>query len=157
LACRLHKNGSEMSSENRFGPTRTLDCPKGMACDEDAFQYLLDLERARAGRSNHPVQLLFATIESAPGKPAAIPAPSAARLFQGMRKSLRETDVVGWYRQGRVAGAVLTARPDAQAPGMSGLIEQRVEDGLRQGLPAKVARGLRVRVVQLGPQRSWMS
>jgi len=146
-----------MPNEDRFGPTRTLNCAQGMACDEDAFQYLLDLERARAERSNHPVRLLFATIEFAPGKPAPIPAASAARLFQGMRESLRETDVVGWYRQGRVAGAVLSARPDAHAPGMSGLIERRVGDGLRQSLPAKVARGLRVRVVQMGPQRSRMS
>jgi hypothetical protein len=149
----LHKNDPDMSNTIRLGPARTLDCSQGMACDEDAFQYFLDLERARAGRSNHPLRLLFATIESAPGKPAPIPAPKAARLFQGMRESLRETDVVGWYRQGRVAGAVLTSRPDAQGSGMSELIEQRVGDGLRQGLPAKIASGLRVRVVQLGPQR----
>jgi hypothetical protein len=74
-----------------------------------------------------------------------------------MRDSLRETDIVGWYRQDRVVGAVLTARDGAHAPGMSGLIEQRVGAGLRQGLPAKIASGLRVRVVQLGPQRARMS
>ncbi len=146
-----------MPSQDHFGPPRTLDCSFGMACNEDAFQYLLDLERARAGRSNNPVRLLFATIESAAGRPSAIPASNAARLFQGMRQSLRETDVVGWYKQGRVAGAVLTARPEPQAPGMSGLIERRVVDGLRRGLPAKVARDLRVRVVQMGPQRVRMS
>jgi hypothetical protein len=143
-----------MSSQNRFGPNRTLDCPQGTACDEEAFQYFLDIERARAGRSNHPLNLLFATLESASGKPAPISAASAARLFEGMRQSLRETDVVGWYRQDLVAGAVLTARDGAREPAISDLIEQRVGNGLRQGLPAKIASGLRVRVVQLGPQRS---
>ncbi len=146
-----------MSNPSRVGPNRMLDCPPGTACDEDAFQYFLDIERARAGRSNQDLRLLFATVESAPGKPGPIPEASASRLFEGMRQSLRETDVVGWYRQGHVAGALLTARPDAHEPGTSGLIERRVGDGLRQGLPAKIARGLRVRVVQLGPRRARMS
>ena len=104
-----------------------------------------------------PLRLLLATLEPVPGKPAPIPAASAARLFEGLRQSLRDTDVMGWYRQDRVAGAVLSARPDAQGPETSDLIEQRVGEGLRQRLPAKVARGLRVRVVQQGPQRSRMS
>lgn len=146
-----------MSSQSRLGPNRTLDCLPGTACDEEAFQYFLNIERARAGRSNHPIRLLFATLEPDSGKPVEIPAASATRLFQGMRQSLRETDIVGWYRQDRVVGAVLTARDGALGPGMSGHIEQRVGDGLRQGLPAKIASGLRVRVVQLGPQRARMS
>lgn len=142
-----------MSNHGPVGPNRTLDCPPGMEYDEDAFLYFLDIERARAGRSNHALRLLFATLEPVPGRPVPIPPASATRLFEGLRLSLRETDVMGWYRQGRVAGAVLSARADAPGPRMSGLIEQRVGDGLRQRLPVKVARGLRVRVIQLGPRR----
>jgi len=146
-----------MPSQLRAKANRTLDCPPGREYGEDAFLYFLDIERARAGRSNHPVRLLFATLEPDSGRPAEISAASAVRLFQGMRQSLRETDIVGWYRQGRVAGAVLTAHADVPGKEMSGLIEQRVVNGLRQGLPAKIASGLRVRVVQLGPQRSRVS
>ena len=58
---------------------------------------------------------------------------------------------MGWYRQGRVAGAVLSSRADAPGSEMSGLIEQRVGEKLRQGLPSNAARSLRVRVVQQGP------
>jgi hypothetical protein len=124
-----------------------------MGYDEDAFLYFLDIERARAGRANLPLQMLFATFEPEPGKPVPIPASDATRLFEGMTDTLRDTDVVGWYRQGSVAGAVLGARPDARGSEMSGVIEQRVGEGLRRRVPAKVARSLRVRVVQLGPQQ----
>jgi hypothetical protein len=124
-----------------------------MGYDEDAFLYFLDIERARAGRANLPLRMLFATFEPEPGKPVPIPASSAIRMFEGMTHTLRDTDVVGWYRQGSVAGAVLGARPDAQDSEMSGTVEQRVGEGLRRRVPAKIARSLRVRVVQLGPRQ----
>ena len=141
-----------MSNQFRGGVNQMLDCPPGTEYDEDAFLYFLDIERARAGRSNHPVRLLFASLEPVPGKPVPFPRASTTRLFEGLRLSLRETDVMGWYRQGRVAGAVLNERAGAPTSGLSDLIEQRVGQGLRKHLPSKVARGLRVRVIQLGPR-----
>ena len=124
-----------------------------MGYDEDAFLYFLDIERARAGRANLPLRMLFATFEPEPGKPVPIPASDATKLFEGMTNTLRDTDVVGWYRQGSVAGAVLGERPNAQGSGMSSAIEERVGEGLRRRVPAKISRSLRVRVVQLGPKQ----
>ena len=143
-----------MSNQGLAGQSQTLDCPTGTAYDEDAFHYFLDNERARAGCSNHAIRLLFTTFEQDPGKPLPISPASAASLFESLRRSLRETDVMGWYRQGRVAGAVLSARAGAAGPGTWSLLEQRVGEELRQRLPVKVGRVLRVRVMQLGPQRS---
>jgi hypothetical protein len=142
-----------MSNPGRYLRNAALGCPPGTEYDEDTFLYFLAVERARARRSNNPLRLLFATLEPVPGKPAPIPPESATRLIEGLRLSLRETDVMGWFRQDRVAGAVLTARADAPGPGMSSAIEQRVGQGLRQRLPAEAARSLRVRVIQLGPRR----
>lgn len=124
-----------------------------MSYDEDAFLYFLDLERARAERANLGLALLFATLEPVPGKPEPIPAASAARLFDGLKQSLRETDVTGRYRQGRVAGAVLTADAGPPGPGDSAVIERRVREGLGRQLRSKAARSLRVRIVQLNPRR----
>ncbi len=142
-----------MPNQRRHGSNGALECEPGTEYDETTFRYFLSIERARAGRSNHPVCLLFATMEPVPGEPAPIHASNATRLFEGLRLSLRDTDVTGWYQQGRVAGAVLSARPGAPASDESGEIEQRVGEGLRQRLPSKVARSLRVRVIQMGPQR----
>ena len=131
---------------------RALECPPGAEYDEEIFLYFLALERARAGRSNGRLQLLLATLEPVPGKPVPIPRASAARLFEGLRLSLRDTDVMGWYRQDHVAGAVLSAPADAPGWETPGPIEQRVGETLRRQLPARFAESLRVRVVQHGPR-----
>jgi hypothetical protein len=132
---------------------RALECPPGREYDEETFLYFLAIERARAERANHRLRLLLATMEPVPGKPIPFPPSSAARLFEGLRLTLRDTDVMGWYRQDRVAGAVLSEPHDALVCEMSDFIEQRVSEGLRQRLPSKAARSLRVRVVQQGPRR----
>ena len=142
-----------MSNPRRDGLSVVLECPQSTEYDEDTFLYFLDIERARAERSNHPLRLLFATLEPEPGKPVPISPASATRLFEGLKLLLRETDVLGWYRQDRVAGAVLSERADRYGSDVSSVIQERVGEGLRQQLPSKTARSLRVRVVQLGPQR----
>ena len=110
------------------------------------------MERARAERANYRLRLLLATLEPVPGRPIQIPRASAARLFDGLRLSLRDTDIMGWYRQDHVAGAVLSAPADAPGWETPGPVEQRVGEGLRRRLPAKLAGSLRVRVVQHGPR-----
>ncbi len=162
MACRLLLNDAarpprggmpEMPKTTSRKSIRSLDAQPGVAYDEETFLHLLAIERARADRSNQKLRLLLATVEPAPGKPVAIPPSSAAKLFGGLRLLLRETDIMGWYEQPRVAGAVLTAPNDAPGFETAGLIEQRVADGLRKKLPSSVARNLRVRVTQHGPRR----
>jgi len=143
----------EMPNQDRHRSIRALECPPGTEYDEETFLFFLAIERARAKRSNRRLRLLLATLEPVPGKPIPIPPASAARLFEGLRLSLRDTDIMGWYRQDRVVGAVLGERADAPGYETSGLIERRVGEGLRERLPSRVARGLRVRVTQQGPRR----
>lgn len=134
----------------RSGRNTALAFPPAREYDEDIFHYFLAVERARAERSNYPLRLLLATFEPVPGKPVPIPPATTARLFEGLRLSLRETDVTGWYRQQRVAGAVLSERADrSESSDVSRVIKRRVGERLRQRLPSKVARSVRVRVIQL--------
>jgi hypothetical protein len=141
-----------MPNQDTEGRIRTLDCPPGAEYDEEAFLYFLAIEQARAKRVNHRLRLLLATLEPLPGRPVPISRASAGRLFEGLRKSLRDTDVMGWYRQDHTVGAMLWERADAPESETADGVEQRVCDGLRQRLPAKLAGTLRVRVVQLGPR-----
>jgi hypothetical protein len=127
-----------------------LECRPGREYDEGAFHYFLAVERSRAYQSNHALRLLLVSVEPAPGKPVLMGRATAVRLFAGLRLSLRETDIVGWYRQHHVAGAVLSVCAEAPLSDMSRLVLQRVGDELRRRLPSKVARSLRVRVIQLG-------
>jgi len=143
----------EMPNQDRPRSIRALERPPGTEYDEETFLYFLTMERARAGRSNQRLRLLLATLEPAPGKPVPIPPASAARLFRALRLLLRDTDVMGWYRQDRVAGAILSARAGTPENETSSVIEQRVREGLLERLPSSVARSLRVRITQQGPRR----
>jgi hypothetical protein len=143
----------DMSKRNRGERRGAPKRPPGEEYDEDTFLYFLHVERARAERAKCPLRLLFATLEPVRGKPAPIPAESAARLFEGLRRSLRETDVIGWYKRDRVAGAVLAARAGVAGREPSVAIERRVGEDVRQCLPSAEAHSLKVRVVQLGPRQ----
>ena len=76
----------------------------------------------------------------------------AATLFSGLWLSVRETDFIGWYREERIAGAVLTQRAGAPAPDALSRIRQRVRSGLCERLSSYAARRLQVRVLQLQPR-----
>ena len=126
---------------------RVLECPAGTEYDEQAFGYFLALEQARAAQANQHVRLLLAAFEPTEGLAVPFSPGAAGKVFDGLRAAMRETDVIGWYRQGLVAGVVLTAWQEALADGTTSF-ERRVEQGLRERLTAQLARSLRVRVVE---------
>jgi hypothetical protein len=141
-----------MPNKNIIKSVRALERGAGIEYDEETFLHLLAIERARAGRASRKLRLLLATLEPELGRPVSIPPTSAARLFEGLRRLLRDTDIIGWYRQGQVAGAVLGA-DDTSATEGAGSIEHRVAEGVRKRLPSRIAGSLRVRVTQHGPSR----
>ncbi len=146
-----------MSSSTRNGATPTLEGRPGTEYEEDVFFYFMAVERARARRSKRPLRVLLATVEPDAGKPIPIGKAIAGRLFAGLRRTLRETDIIGWYEKDRVAAAVLSERGEGPGFVMSGTIdqiEQRVGGALRPRFRPAVARNLRVRVVQLPSIRS---
>lgn len=128
------------------GPAVT-DCPH-QPYSEEAFRYFLGLERKRAERSGRSLLLLLVnlTIDEAGGQ--AIPPMISAKLFSGLSLCVRDVDFIGWYRSGRVAGAVLTQGADSPALEASEQIGQRVTELLGKRLPAPVAARLQVRVLQ---------
>jgi hypothetical protein len=78
-----------------------------------------------------------------------------AGVFSSLTGSLRDTDVIGWYRQGRVIGAVLTHLGDASVVDVSRQMADRVTRAFASDLPNELARQLRVRVYQ--PQARQMN
>src|SRR3712207_6410788 len=92
------------------------DNPSAAAYGEDAFHYFLEVERRRSEASNHAFLLMLIDFKVQPGKGPNIPSTSASALFASLRLALRETDFYGWYRDGRVAGAVLTQHGEPDGP-----------------------------------------
>jgi hypothetical protein len=122
----------------------------GRAYNEEAFRYFLEIERKRAVRLGRPCLLLLVGPKGHPKLNTHISPVLAVKLFSRLWLCLRETDVIGWYREDRVAGAVLTQL--AVGPPQLDVIRQRVTDALAEGLPDSAGR-FHVHVYHLKPAR----
>jgi hypothetical protein len=125
-----------------------LEGRRGQAYNEEAFRYFLAIERKRSERSGRPVILLLVDVNDRPEARMPIDSMLARRLFSGLWRCLRDSDFVGWYREGRVAGAVLTESRNRPRTEVARLVSQRVRETLCAHVPSDVARRLRVRVHQ---------
>ena len=82
--------------------------PRAEAYDEDTFRYLLAQEEKRSQRSGCPLLLLLLDLNGHAPSSGTDDLRGLDDLFGALRQSLRETDVIGWYRADLVVGAVLT-------------------------------------------------
>src|SRR5215831_15714757 len=71
---------------------------------ENIFQSMLTLERRRAERSRKPFVLMLLDAMDEEGSATSLLA-SAARVASN---NSRETDVVGWYKNGAILGVIFT-------------------------------------------------
>jgi hypothetical protein len=119
----------------------------GLAYNEAAFSHFLAIERRRAERSRRSILLVLVSAQSQAGRPAVLSQTAASELFARLGASVREVDFVGWYREGRVAAAVLTQQAPA-SPEVCDRVAHRVTSAV--SVPVLAAHGrLRVRVVSL--------
>lgn len=98
----------------------------------DAFQQTLYLERKRRERSRRPLLLLLIDVARIPGRDRDR---AARTIFRQLAALTRETDVKGWYREGRSIGVIFNecnAFDDEQMLG-------KVREGLERTLPARLA------------------
>jgi hypothetical protein len=127
--------------------------PAGRAYNEAAFRYFLANERNRSERSDRPFLLLLVDLKKQQGASARFDVAVAARVFTGLGLCLRETDFVGWYRDRRLAGAVLTQLSDATGVDMCRAVRQRATAALSDSLPSDIFSRLQMRIFQLPPSR----
>jgi hypothetical protein len=126
----------------------TLERP-GTVYDEEAFDHFLQLEMQRATMTGRSCFLLLVGPRpdvNGRGMSRSL----ASGVFGGLESCVREVDFIGWYRQGRLVGAVLPQGSEAPAPLAAASVSARVKHALNQTLPPGLASQLRVRVVRLG-------
>jgi hypothetical protein len=123
----------------------------GQAYNEEAFRHLLDTERRRAERSRRAILLLLVSIKKQPAASDRSPPAAAARIFCGLWACVREADFIGWFREDRVAGAVLVQGADRLELDVPARVGHRTAQILLQHAPAVT--GLHVRVLQLRSAR----
>ena len=123
----------------------------GQGYEEKAFRYFLEIERKRSARSGRPFLLLLVELKKPPKDSLGMDPALATTLLTGLTLSLRETDVIGWYPECRVLGAVLPQAASGPRAEGSRLVRQRIVKTLREGLSPDVARRFQVHVYQLRP------
>ncbi len=121
----------------------------GQAYNEEAFRYFLAAERKRSERSGHPFLLLLVELKEEPGASLRIHPVMGAKIFSRLWACLRETDCVGWYREERIAGAVLTPLGDTPQLDVCQAVVQRVTAALGETLPPSLTGRLLVHAHQI--------
>jgi len=96
---------------SRFAPSRSRGWPRTAPRQEprviadDLFRVVLNHERKRAGRCNHPFVLLIVAVDGQP-------APGSSFIWKPVIETLdsliRETDIMGWLAWRAAVGVVLT-------------------------------------------------
>ena len=123
----------------------------GRVYDEATFDYCLRLEQQRAALTGASYLLLLIAPRPDPaGTRPSMSRSLASKVFGALEGCVREIDPVGWYRYGRIAGAVLPQGSESSSSNTAGAVAARINHALSQGLPVADATQLRIRVVQLG-------
>jgi hypothetical protein len=115
------------------------------AYNEAAFRYFLQVEEKRFLRSNRRFLLLLVDVRDEAGSPEDLDPALSRKLFAALWPCVRETDFVGWYRQGRVVGVACTQVDDIQGATVASVVADRFQKAMREALPAEVGSGVHVR------------
>jgi lipopolysaccharide/colanic/teichoic acid biosynthesis glycosyltransferase len=99
---------------------------------ESVFRKLLYCEQKRAERCSRCLVLMLADIEAIPQ--ADHPEKTLREIVRALSQSSRETDVAGWYREGRVLGVMYTDYGEKSPAAFTRLTRARVTESLKRRL-----------------------
>ena len=101
---------------------------------EIVYRDLVRSESKRSKRSGHLCRILLVYHTNAQGLVVPLNSELASKTISVLSVSVRDTDYVGWYRQGRILGVLLTSlRSDSASEGCDNF-KIRLVDRLRGAL-----------------------
>jgi len=118
------------------------------AYNQDAFRYLLETESKRSERSGHFSRILLMYSTDAHGRIVLMDSHVAKAVMAASSRSLRETDYIGWYRDGHIVGAVLTVLVQETMAQVSTHLKPRLVEIIRAELGVEETSRLQIRVCQ---------
>ena len=116
--------------------------------NREAFLYLLESESKRSERSGHLCQLLLVYWIDVEGRIVQMDSNVARTVMSALSRSLRDTDYIGWYHEGRIVGAVLTVLAQESMAQVSTHLQPRVLEIIRAELGVEKTSHLQIRVCQ---------
>ena len=111
---------------------------------EETFHNMLTLERRRAERSRKPFVLMVLK----PGESVVVEEGDRfmSQVKSVLLKSMRETDLVGWYKEGIILGVIFTEISLESTTPITEILRSKVVSALHNELSSKVASKLAVTV-----------
>ena len=126
---------------------------KGMASffqsgtyNQETFRYILESESNRSERSGQFCQILLLYWTDAQGRIVQMDSHVAKTVIAASSRSLRETDYIGWYRDGRIVGAILTVLERESMAQVSTHLQPRLVENIRAKLGVEEISRLQIRV-----------
>lgn len=111
---------------------------------EEAFHSMLTLERRRAERSRGPFVLML--LDSSSAGDAKTAEPLMSQVSSILLKSIRETDLVGWYQKGVILGVIFTEVSLEGATPVTEILSSKVVNALHNELSRRTTSKLVVTV-----------
>ena len=115
---------------------------------QEVFRYLLESESKRSERSGRFCRILLMYWTDAQGRIVPMDSHFAKSVMAASSRSLRETDYIGWYRDGRIVGAVLTVLVQESMAQVASHLQKRLAEVLQSELSIEDSRRLQIRVCQ---------
>jgi len=118
------------------------------AYNQEAFRYLLESESKRSERSGRFCRILLMYWTDAQGRIVPMDSHFAKSVMAASSRSLRETDYIGWYRDGRVVGAVLTVLVQESMAQVTSNLQSRLVGILRAEFGVEGTSRLQIRACE---------
>ena len=115
---------------------------------EQAFQYLLASESKRSVRSRYSFKILLVYSVDKQGLIVQMDREVVDTVAEALLRTVRETDYIGWYLEGRVVGGVLTVLGQDSEVEVSARIQQRLMEIFRAEVSVERNGRLQIRICQ---------
>lgn len=115
------------------------------AYNQEAFRYLLENESKRSKRSSRLSQIILVYWTDVEGRIVQMDSHVTKRVMVAFSRSLRDTDYIGWYRDGRIVGAVLTVLAKESMAQVASHLQKRLAEILQSELSIEEGRRLQIR------------
>jgi len=126
----------------------TASLSESGAYNQETFRYLLGSESKRSERSGRFCQIILVYSSDEQGRIVQMHFDVAKKVMAAASRSFRETDYIGWYREGRIVGAVLTVLEQELMALVPTQLQPRLVECLRAQLGIEEFSRLQIRVCQ---------
>lgn len=128
-------------------PKRTTSSTVKSLYPEEVFHGLMHSETARSARSGHLCWILLVYCTNAQELVVSLESELAGKMISVLSMSIRDTDYVGWYRQGRILGVLLTTLAADSSAERCDNLKTRVMTKLCSVLTSTDGHSLQIRVL----------